>query len=157
MSELRVPMQSLSVVVTTADGRSLAGQVFLPAASSLRAGPMRPEEWINEPASFFPFLAEGSAGPTILLNKSQVAIVSLTSAGDDEDVAAEDVGPKRKVVVECGARRIEGMLRIEMPAHHSRVLDHLNRSEPFLVLREGQRDHLIFKRHVTKVIEMRED
>jgi hypothetical protein len=146
----------VSVVVTTADGRSLAGQVFVPAASARHSGPMRPDEWINEPYSFFPFLAEGAAGAPILLNKNQVAILSLTSAGD-EDGVSEEMGPRRKVVVECGPRRIEGMLRIEMPAHHSRVLDHLNRPEPFLVLREGERDHLIFKRHVTKVIEVRED
>jgi hypothetical protein len=155
MSELRIPTRMVSVVVTTADGRSLAGQVFVPADSARHPGPMRPDEWINEPYSFFPFLAEGSAGVPILLNKSQVAILSLTSASDED--RSEEVGLRRKVVVECGARRIEGMLRIEMPTHHSRVLDQLNRPEPFLVLREGDRDHLIFKRHVTRVIEVREE
>ena len=156
MSELRIPTQSLSVVVTTAEGRSLSGQVFVPAASALHAGPMRPEEWINEPSSFFPFLAEGSAGGPILLNKSQVAVLSLAASSEEDDPLRETI-IKRKVVVECATRRLEGMLSIDMPAHHSRVLDYVNRPEPFLVLHEGDREHLIFKRHVTRVIEVREE
>ena len=157
MSELKVPTRSLPVVVTTAEGRSVAGQVFMPTTASRHAGPMRPEEWINEASFFFPFLPEGSAGGPMLLNKSQVAIISLTAGSEEQDAGVADAVLKRRVIVECGARRLEGMLRIEMPIHHSRVLDHLNRPEPFMVLREGDRDHLIQKQHVTKVIEVREE
>src|SRR5574341_1358762 len=98
MSELKVPTRSLPVVVTTADGRSLAGQVFMPTTASHHPGPMRPEEWINEPSFFFPFLPEGSAGGPMLLNKSQVAILSLTADSEEEDNTEEAVVRRRVVV-----------------------------------------------------------
>lgn len=154
--ELRVPTVPLAVVVTTDDGRSVAGQIFIPAAALRHAGPMRPEEWINEPALlFFPFLPEGSEAP-LMLNKSHVAIMSLPTGSPEERASAEELCLERRVVVECGTRRLEGALRIEMPTHHSRVLDYLNQPEPFLVLCEGERHHLVQKRHITRVLEVRQ-
>ena len=44
-------------------------------------------------------------------------------------------------------------VRIEMPQSQSRVLDHLNRGEAFLTLRDGQRHHLIRKQRITRVFE----
>lgn len=154
--ELRVPTVPLAIVVTTDDGRSVAGQIFIPAAALRHAGPMRPEEWINEPSLvFFPFLPEGSEA-SLMLNKSHVAIMSLPTAPPEEEATADELCVERRVVVECGTRRLEGALRIDMPTHHCRVLDYLNRPESFLVLREGDRHHLIQKRHITRVHEVRE-
>jgi hypothetical protein len=151
MSELRVPTIATVAQVTCADGRVFAGRVFVPAAAFRHSGPMRPDEWINEPAPFFPFLPDREDVP-VLLNKDEVVAISISAAGPEEDTENGEV-VVRSLTVECGALRLEGDLRIDMPEGHRRVLDTLNRPERFLTLSAGKRLHLVHKRHVTRVVE----
>ena len=153
MDELRVPTIATMAEVACADGRLLVGRVFIPDGAFRHAGPMRPEEWINEPADFFPFLLQGEERP-VLLNKEQVVVLTLPAEPEDP-LAAEDGEGTRPVVVECGAVRVEGELRLEMPEGHRRVLDMLNAPERFLTVHAGARQHLVHKHHVTRVLENR--
>jgi hypothetical protein len=145
--DFRIPTIATSAEIACADGRTFAGRVFIPAHATNHAGPMRPEEWINQPAAFFPFLPE-DVGTPVLLAKRTVLVVTL-GAGD-----ASDRGVKRRVAVECGDRRLEGVLYIDMPEQSRRVQDYLNRPDPFLSLLEGNRRHLLQKDHITRVIEI---
>ena len=154
MMELRVPTVALAAEVTCADGRTFTGRIFVPAAASHHSGPMRPEEWINEPLPYFPFLPDDAAVP-IMLNKHTVLVVTLQGGESSEHL--EPVGLERRVAIECGERRLEGMVHIDMPENHQRVQDYLNRLELFLTLTEGARRHLVQKRHITRVIEVREE
>jgi hypothetical protein len=151
MSELRVPTIATVAQVTCADGRVFAGRVYVPAASVRHSGAMRPEEWVNAPAAFFPFLPDREDKP-VLLNKDEVVVISIGAATLDDDLPA-GAAEAREVTVECGTLRLEGVLRLEMPEGQRRVLDTLNRPERFLTLRAGKRRHLVHKRHITRVTE----
>ena len=155
MSELRVPTVALAAEVACADGRTFAGRIFVPAAASLHSGPMRPEEWINEPLPFFPFLPDDAAVP-LMLSKHTVVVVTLPGGEGSEGDVSAGVGVERRVVIECGERRLEGTVHIDMPENHQRVQDYLNRVELFLTLTDGERRHLVQKQHITRVIENRE-
>lgn len=156
MSELRVPTMALSAEVLCADGRNFLGRVFIPATSSRHSGPMRAEEWMNDPTPFFPFLPDDGNG-AVILNKREVLVMSVPAEADSENAEVEAESPHPRVLVEAEARRLEGILVIEMPEEHRRVVDYLNRSEAFLVLRDGERHHLIQKERITRVIETREE
>lgn len=151
MSELRVPTVAMTAEVTCLDGRVFRGRIFVPASSSLHAGPMRAEEWMNGGGQFFPFLPDEEDKPE-LLNKKEILVVSV-KGGDFGDHEALDIA--RRVVVECGARRLEGTVLIDMPTQNSRVLDYLNRAEPFLPLYEVDQVHLVQKHNITRVLEVR--
>jgi hypothetical protein len=153
MTELRVPTVAVPAEVACVDGRTFTGRIFIPAAASHHSGPMRPEEWINESLSFFPFLPDDASVP-VMLDKHTVLVVTV-GAGDSPETQ-EDLGFEQRVAVECGDRRLEGVLHIDMPEHHRRVQDYLNRPELFLTLWEGTRRHLVQKHHITRVIEIRE-
>jgi hypothetical protein len=151
MSELRVPTVALAAEVACADGRTFTGRIFVPAAASHHSGPMRPEEWINEPLPYFPFLPDDSGVP-VMLNKHTVIAVTL-QLGEGSD-AEEPIGLERRVAIECGERRLEGIVYIDMPENHQRVQDYLNRFELFLTLTDGPRRHMVQKHHITRVIEL---
>ena len=153
MSELRVPTVALAAEVNCGDGRAFSGRIFVPAAALRHSGPMRPEEWINEPMAFFPFLPDREQA-SVLLNKQEIVAVTLTSPPSEEELPPAEDGV-RKVTIECGALRFEGDLRIDMPEGQRRVLDTLNRTERFLTVRAGERHHLVHKRHITRVLETR--
>ena len=154
MSELRVPTVAMMTEILCADGRAFQGRVFVPALASHHTGPMRLEEWLNEPAQFFPFLPNEADGP-VLMNKREVLVMTFPAPPQDEDNPEPDV-PRRRVAVECEARRLEGVLVIDMPSHLSRVLDCLNRRQMFLTLHDDDRHHLIQKERITRVLEIRE-
>lgn len=152
MSELRVPTVAMVSGVTCLDGRTFHGRIFVPASASTHEGPMRAQEWMNGGGQFFPFLPDDAKSP-IILNKKEVLMLSIES--DPEQEAEEEaVDVDRQVVVECGPRRLTGHLHIDMPPHHQRVLDYLNRPEPFLPLHDGHRLHLVQKHNITRVLDV---
>ena len=155
MGELRVPTVAFPAEAVCADGRTFVGRIFVPAAASRHAGAMRAEEWMNDSTGFFPFLPDDSR-TSVLLNKQELLVLSVSASADRGDVTEEAEIPMRRVAVECGERRLEGILVIEMPSSQSRVLDYLNRPEPFLTLREGERHHLVRKSRITRVVELQE-
>jgi hypothetical protein len=154
--EFKVPTVALRAEATMADGRRFRGRIFLPTAAHDHAGSLRAEEWMNDGADFFPFLLD-DAGAPVLLNKREVVAVTVPASAD-RDVTLEAVPlPQRRLALECGARRFEGTIVIDMPENHSRVLDYLNRPGAFLTLRDGERHHLVAKARITRVTETRED
>lgn len=151
MSELRVPTVAVDAEVMCSDGQQLRGQIFLPASAAKHFGPMRPEEWINEPLSFAPFRIDG--GEPIILNKHEILALTVTAADDPPEDGLE--GPERAIAIDCLGHRFEGSVIIDMPPHQCRVLDYLNRPGDFLVLRDGERHHLIRKQRISRVEEKR--
>jgi hypothetical protein len=117
---------------------------------------MRPEEWMNEPALFIPFLPDDQKAPMVI-NKREVLVISVSADSDFGDIVEGAVVPIRRVIVEAEDRRLEGEIVIDMPTNQTRVLDYLNRPESFLTLRDGDRHHLVQKERITRVIEIREE
>lgn len=151
----RVPRLLRGAEVLCGDGRLLRGRVFLPASAEGHSGPMRIDEWMNDPQPFFPFLPDGEGRPAIL-NKHE--IVALTVAESHGGTAGEDAAevPICRVAVECGSLRLVGDVRIDMPAHQARVLDLLNRGDAFLMLRDGGHQHFVRKARISRVVELLE-
>ncbi|HKQ70730.1 MAG TPA: hypothetical protein VJT73_15395 [Polyangiaceae bacterium] len=154
MEELRVPTVALAAEILVDDGRKFAGRLFVPAASARHAGPARASEWLNEAVDFFPFLPD-DARDSVILSKRQVVAVSV-AADANADPAALSLTTDTSVVVECGSRRLEGRLLIDMPQGQGRVLDYMNRAERFLTLVDGNRHHLIRKSAISRVVETRD-
>ena len=154
--ELRVPTTAHEAEVLCADGRTFKGHVFIPDAASNHGGPMRAAEWINDPAAFFPFLPADHPS-SFLVGRNQVIAFTVgadpTEESDDPELAG---GVRHHVVVECGDRRFQGHIVVDMPAHQMRVLDYVNRADPFLIVRDGDRQHLIRKARITRVVERKE-
>jgi hypothetical protein len=151
--DFQVPRLLRHAEVLGTDGRLLRGRVFLPAAAQSHAGAMRAEEWMNDPAAFFPFLPDGEGTP-VILNKDRLVVVTVQASADQDQTLDQVATPMRRVAVDCGAVRLEGEVVIDMPANHSRVLDVLNRPGAFLALRSGDVHHLVRKSRITRVREV---
>ena len=148
----QVPRLLRAADVLFTDGRHYHGRVFLPASAESHAGPMRVDEWLEEPASFFPFLPDGEGRP-VILNKDQLVMLTVPVTGDVDDLHAASSVPRRPVRVECGTLHVTGEVVIDMPADHLRVLDLLNRAGSFLEVREDGHRHFVRKSRVTRVSE----
>jgi hypothetical protein len=151
--EFQVPRLLRHAEVLGTDGRVVRGRVFLPAAAQAHSGAMRAEEWMNDPAAFFPFLPDGEGSP-VILNKDRLVVVTVQASADQDETLDQVATPSRSIAVECGAVTLEGQVLIDMPANHSRVLDLLNRPGAFLTIRSGDVHHLVRKSRITRVREV---
>ena len=157
VGDLRVPMIALPAEVLTADGQLARGRIFLPASAHNHDGPMRAEEWMNEPTDFFPFLPDDAEKP-VLLNRHEVEVLTVPAHADASDVVVgADGAPEPHVILDCRGRLFSGTIVIDMPEEHRRVLDVLNRPGRFLTLRDGARHHLVQKDRITRVQETRKE
>jgi hypothetical protein len=156
MNELRVPTHATVAEIRCPDGRHFLGRIFIPGSSSHHSGAMRVDEWINEAGVFFPFLPDDSKS-TVLLNRDQVAVLAVAPGEESAGHVEPEVEiPRRRVAIELGDRRIEGEVLIDMPQSQRRVLDYLNRHEPFLLLRTPDRWYLVRKAMIARVVEIQE-
>ena len=155
MQEFQVPTTPVEAEAHCADGATYRGNIFLPASKLTHEGPMLAEEWMNESDAFFPFKSDALDSP-LILNKAD--LMALTVPAPPEPEVDPGDGPlleHRQVAVECGAMRLQGKVTLDMPAENLRVLDFLNRSEPFLSLIDGDRQHLVRRSAITRVFESR--
>lgn len=157
MTDLRVPTLRQPVTVTCTDGRTFDGHIFMPSQSSRHQGPMSPEEWSDTVHTFFPFRPKGAASSTIF-NLDSVAAFTVPAeaggaAGDADDGAASEL-PVFRVSVDARGATFEGLVVIDMPPDHQRVVDWLNAPAAFITVRAQGTHHLIQKRHVTRVVEI---
>jgi hypothetical protein len=155
VSELRLPTHATSAEIRCDDGRVLTGRVFIPVSSSQHSGEMRPDEWMNEGTPFFAFLPDESK-KAILLNKQQVAVLTIAPIPEVLDEETREEVVTRRVAIDVGDRRVQGQIAIDMPENHRRLLDFLNRPEAFLTVRGDERWHLIRKGLITRVVEIEE-
>lgn len=157
LGDLRVPTIALPAEVLTVDGRTATGRIFVPASAHNHDGPMRAEEWMNEAADFFPFLADDAEAP-VLLNRHEVQVLTVPAHADAGDVIEGGGGVLQpEVVIDCRGRLLTGTIVIDMPEEHRRLLDVLNRPGRFLTLRDGARHHLVQKNRITRVQETRKE
>lgn len=155
MSDLRVPTIALDAEIRYFDERPLVGRIFIPTHSHRHDGPMRPDEWMNQGSFFFPFLTTDAKRP-VILNKRYVVVLTVP-AQHPEYGESEIPGVQRRIKVECGTLRLEGIVHVDMPENQSRLLDFANRTDPFLTLYDGDRRHMIQKNRITFISEVTED
>jgi hypothetical protein len=147
---LKVPVETLEASLILAGGDTLRGRLFLPPGASAPSGPMRPEERLNDADDFFPFQPDGHAD-VFLINKGAVSSVTLSVPERDVEQAL----PHRRVVVTCDGREYEGSIVLDTPDTQLRVLDRLNAPGRFVAVRQGRLEHLVNKRRIARVVEVK--
>ncbi|MCU1348062.1 MAG: hypothetical protein JWO56_1092 [Acidobacteria bacterium] len=152
---LRLPTVPLAAEIRYFDERPMRGRIFLPAAAQRHGGPMLPDEWMNQTTLFFPFLPD--EGHTLILNKRYVVVLSVALGGIPFTVDDEEGALPKRVLVQCGTLELSGLIYVTGPETQLRVLDFVNRGEPFLSLHDGERRHLIQKNRITTIAEIAED
>lgn len=149
MDDFRVPTVAMPAEIRYFDERALVGRIFLPPRDPEHGGPMEPAEWLNQSSNFFPFLQDGAAGG-VLLNKRYVVVLTVPLPEGELPLLGAPVR------IECATLTLEGVLELEMPENQRRVLDVINSPEPFVVLRSGEKRHIIQKNRITTMTELKE-
>jgi len=110
-------------------------------------GAETPLDMLNRPDGFFPFRARGKESAVLLVAKSRT--VTLTVPPVAADSARLSAAKQASLVITLAdGSELSGWATIELPEHHSRILDYLNAAEPFFAIANADRVHLVNRAHV---------
>jgi hypothetical protein len=125
--DYRIEKSRLSVVVVTAGGERMAGELFVQPFSRYRMGPEQAPDIMNASEPFFPFATDD--GETVLIAKDQVREVEIAFApGEVED--PELAAGARRALIEVtltDGSAVTGGVYLQAPTDRPRLLDFLNR------------------------------
>jgi hypothetical protein len=131
-NELRIEKSRLPVVLVTATGDRISGDLFVQACARNRLGYESAPDILNAPEPFFPLATLD--GATRLIGKAHVR--ELIVAPEDVEQPVWDFGTRAHVRMHLADGEVRsGDILIELESSRSRVLDFLNsNSDRFLTL-----------------------
>lgn len=133
----------------TAGGRR-DGQIYVMERVPQHAGPETPLDMLNRAEGFFPFRRTDDGGAILLVSKARTVTLSVPRTTAPEDPARLSAAKQARIELTLAdGSLLSGWATLELPAHHSRVLDYLNASvDPFFAVTTEDQVHIVNRAHV---------
>lgn len=145
-----IPRAAIPAVLLQTGGGKRTGEIYVMEGVPQHAGPETPLDMLNRPEGFFPFRPTDDGHTVLLVSKARTVALTVPRATTSEDpdrISAARTG--RLELTLADGSRLSGSATIEMPQHHSRLLDYLNASaEPFFAITTADEVHLVNRAHV---------
>ena len=143
-ADLASPVHELPATLTLADGKRLAGGLFVAPGQSVTSA-------LEQRRSFVPITV---AGRFRLVARAQIACISLSAFRADKDPGLPLT--RHPIMVElASAVRLGGALAFLPAPGRGRIADHLNEDCDSFLLHDGETVHLVMKAHVAWIEEAR--
>lgn len=132
-------------------GEPRDGEIYVMERVPQHAGPETPLDMLNRPEGFFPFRPKADGANVLLVARART--VTLTVPPPSEDSARLSAAKHASLVVTLAdGSELSGSATLELPQHHSRLLDYLNASAvPFFALETADQLHIVNRAHVLYV------
>jgi hypothetical protein len=145
-----IPRVAVPALLLQTGGGKRQGEIYVMERVPQHAGPETPLDMLNRPEGFFPFRPNDDGKAILLVTKARTVALTVrrtTTSEDPDRISAARTG--RLEITLADGSRLSGSATIEMPQHHSRLLDYLNAStDPFFAITAADDVHLINRAHV---------
>jgi hypothetical protein len=145
-----IPRAAIPAVLLQTGGGKRNGEIYVMERVPQHAGAETPLDMLNRPEGFFPFRPKDDGQAVLLVSKARTVALTVprtTTSEDPDRLSAARTG--RLELTLADGSRLSGSATIEMPQHHSRLLDYLNASaEPFFAITTESEVHLVNRAHV---------
>ena len=150
MTGFSIPRVAIPASLLLTGGGRRDGQIYVMERVPQHAGPETPLDMLNRPEGFFPFRPTDDGGAVLLVTKARTVTLSVPRTTAPEDPAR--LSAAKQAVIEltlADGSRLSGWATLELPAHHSRVLDYLNATlDPFFAFTTEDQVHIVNRAHV---------
>ena len=148
MAGFSIPRVAIPAHLRLTGGEPHDGEIYVMERVPQHAGPETPLDMLNRPEGFFPFRPRKDGASVLLVAKART--VALTVPPLPEDAARLSAAKRASLVVTLAdGSQLSGWATIELPEHHSRLLDYLNASsEPFFAIATADQVHIVNRAHV---------
>ncbi len=138
-----------ATLLLTAGGRR-EGEIYVMERVPQHAGSETPLDMLNRPEGFFPFRPKNDGAAILLVTKARTVTLTIPRTTASEDPARMSAARTGRLEVTLAdGSHLSGWVTIELPEHHSRLLDYLNATgEPFFAVSTADEIHLINRAHV---------
>jgi hypothetical protein len=149
-SSFAMPRVAIPAVLLQTGGGKRTGEIYVMERVPQHAGPETPLDMLNRADGFFPFRPRDDGNAVLLVTKARTVTLTVprtTTREDPDRLSAARTG--RLELTLADGSLLSGSATIEMPQHHSRLLDYLNASpEPFFAITTNDEVHLVNRAHV---------
>jgi hypothetical protein len=142
-----IPRSAIPATLRLTAGKPREGEIYVMERVPQHAGAETPLDMLNRPEGFFPFRPRENGSAVLLVAKSRT--VTLTVPPPASDSARLSAAKKASLVVTfADGTELSGWATIELPEHHSRILDYLNSGEAFFAIATADKMHIVNRAHV---------
>lgn len=148
MTGFSIPRVAIPARLRLTAGEPRDGEVYVMDRIPQHAGPETPLDMLNRPEGFFPFRPREEGAGVLLVAKART--VTLTVPPPPEDAARNSAAKHASLLVTLAdGSELSGSATLELPQHHSRLLDYLNASAlPFFTIATPDKVHIVNRAHV---------
>ena len=115
-----------ATLLLTAGGRR-EGEIYVMERVPQHAGPETPLDMLNRAEGFFPFRPKNDGAAILLVTKARTVTLTIPRTTASEDPARMSAARTGRLEVTLAdGSHVSGWVTIELPEHHSRLLDYLN-------------------------------
>jgi hypothetical protein len=150
VDDLRIPKRAVPVEVGLPGGGIHRVSVFLAEGAAAHPGPERLSDLLNGSAPFFP-AREEPGGAMTFLNRASVAVARVAAAEEPADDSYTIPTEHEVEIALADGTLLAGLVAYVAPENHERLVDFLNRPEPFFRLLERDGVALVGRAHVARV------
>jgi len=154
-SGFSMPRVAVSATLLLTAGGRREGEIYVMERVPQHAGSETPLDMLNRAEGFFPFRpkndgAGGPGGAILLVTKARTVTLTIPRTTASEDPARMSAARTGRLEVTLAdGSHLSGWVTIELPEHHSRLLDYLNAtSEPFFAVSTTDEIHLVNRAQV---------
>lgn len=148
MTGFSIPSVSIPATLLQTSGGKRQGEVYLMQRVPQHAGSETPLDLLNRPDAFFAFRSQSDEGIMLVAKARTVMVTVPRSAPEDSDRLSAAKQASLEVTLADGSK-LSGWATLELPEHHSRLLDYLNASQdPFFELTTADQVHIVNRAHV---------
>lgn len=149
MTGFSIPRVAIPASLRLTAGGPRAGEVFVMERVPQHAGPETPLDMLNRAEGFFPFRPKDDSGAVLLVTKARTVTLTVPALLPDDPARLSAAKQARLELTLADGTQLSGWATLELPQHHSRLLDYLNAAvEPFFAITEGDKSHLVNRAHV---------
>ena len=150
MEDLRVPKREVPVEVLLPGGEARQVSVYLAEGAQSRPGPERLSDLLNGSVPFIP-AREVATGAMTFLHRASIAVARIAAEAEPPDDSFTIPTEYEVEITLTAGTRLTGIVAFVEPESSARLVDFLNRPEPFLRLLEHDGVALVGRAHVARV------
>ena len=149
VSGFSMPRVAIRATLLQTSGGKRGGEIYVMERVPQHAGHETPLDMLNRPEGFFPFRPQGNGGGVLLVAKARTVTLSVPRTEPDDATRLSAAKQASLEVTLADGSKLSGRATLELPQHHSRLLDYLNASpEPFFAIATADEVHLVNRAHV---------
>jgi len=149
VSGFSIPRVAMPATLLQTAGGKREGEIYVMERVPQHAGQETPLDMLNRAEGWFPFRPKGNGAGVLLVAKARTVFLTVPLTEPEDAARLSAAKQARLEVTLADGTQLNGRATLELPQHHSRVLDYLNAAaEPFFAITTDDGVHLVNRAHV---------